>query len=151
MTSADEGNPAGVELRLVERAEDWEAYHAIRKRILWDARGQGGAYDPLHPDERAPGHFPFLLVLGSLPVGTVRVDLDPPTAWFRRVAVDERHQRRGYGRKMLELAAAFARGRGCRRVRSSVAATAVEFYRKLGFQEVSDGPPTTSVAMARWL
>jgi GNAT superfamily N-acetyltransferase len=141
-----------IELRLVASSEDWAAYHSIRERVLWEARGRFGSYDRSHPDEHKAGNFPCLLIVGGdQPVGTVRIDVDPPLAWFRRVAIREDRQHQGYGRKMLELAADFASGRGCQRVRSNVAPDAVEFYRKLGFQIVVDQGGDSSVPMERWL
>ena len=126
-------------LRPPSTEEEWRAYHAIRERVLWEARGLTG-YDPDHPDERAEGHHPLLYVLGEAPVGVVRVDIDGPTATLRRVAVREEAQRRGHGREMLRLAEAFARSRGTSLVRSTVDADAVGFYRKAGYRAA--GPPT---------
>jgi hypothetical protein len=31
------------ELRLVVSSDEWKAYHAIRKRVLWEARGDFGS------------------------------------------------------------------------------------------------------------
>ena len=141
------------ELKLVASTEDWEAYHAIRERVLWETRGRLGSYDRSHSDEHMAGNFPCLLIgPGHEPLGTVRIDVDPPLAWFRRVAIREDRQRQGHGRRMLELAADFAKGRGCHRVRSNVAPDAVQFYRKLGFQiAVEDEAGSSSVPMSRWL
>ena len=30
------------ELKLVETDDEWQAYHSIRERVLWSARGLGG-------------------------------------------------------------------------------------------------------------
>jgi GNAT superfamily N-acetyltransferase len=95
-----------------------------------------GEYDRNHPDDRAAGHYPLLLLLDGRPVGALRVDVDGMTAWARRVAIREDVQRRGHGRRMLELAVEFARTLGCRLMRSAVDGAAVGFYRKLGFREV---------------
>jgi GNAT superfamily N-acetyltransferase len=141
-----------LELRLVVSREDWDAYHAIREDVLWKARGHVGSYDRSHPDEHQEGNFPLLLVgdeVGS--VGVVRVDLDPPLAWFRRVAVRPELQGRGYGRRMLELAGEFAKTRGCTQVRADVNPGAVDFYRKLGFQGAVGETVGPSVPMVRSL
>ncbi len=50
------------------------SYHDIRRTILFEARGLTG-YDANHPDDRMPGHIPFLLMLGSRAVGAARLDL----------------------------------------------------------------------------
>lgn len=132
------------ELRLVEAAEDWEWWHRIRERVLWEARGEFGLYERNHPGIHEPNHFPFLLLDDDEPVGAIAVEVEGPVGWLRRVAIREEHQRRGHGRMMVEAALAEVRDRGCTVVRSNVAADAVGFYEKLGFsattQRSSDGP-----------
>ena len=142
--SAAEAIVVTVELKLVSSSEDWNAYHSIRQHVLWEARGRHGSYDRSHPDEHKAGNFPCLLMVdGMEPTGAIRIDLDPPLAWFRRVAIRDDRQRQGYGRKMLELAADFARARGCNRVRSNVDHSAVEFYQRLGFQILDESEAAT--------
>ena len=145
------GRTSDAELRRVSTDEDWDAYHEIREQVLWDARGRVGEYDRHHPDEHAPGKHPFLLVVGGDPIAALRIDIRPPIAWFRRVAVREHRQRHGYGRLMLELAMAFARESGCVEVRSNVDPEAVAFYGKLGFTVVDGEDAAPSVAMSRSL
>jgi GNAT superfamily N-acetyltransferase len=137
------------ELRPVSTDAEWESYHEIRERVLWEARGQFGTYDRSHADEHLEGNHPFLLFVDGNPVGVLRVDLRPPIAWFRRVAVRKRAQSRGYGRRMIELAMDFARDHGCPEVRSNVDPDAVGFYRRLGFDLLDDADAGTSVAMRR--
>ena len=55
--------------------DDWVAYHDIRRRILFERRGEFGVYDPNLPDEHAPGHHPKLLVRASTYLGVVRIDV----------------------------------------------------------------------------
>ena len=99
--SADWAIRMATELRPVATSEDWEAYHSIREQVLWEARGRFGSYDRSHPDEHKVGNFACLLV-GSddQPIGVVRIDLEPPLAWFRRVAIRADRQRQGYGTRM---------------------------------------------------
>jgi GNAT superfamily N-acetyltransferase len=112
------------ELRRVATESDWEAYHAIRERVLWEARGCPPAeYDRNHSDDRAADHYPLLLLLDRQPIGALRVDVEGITAWVRRVAIREEVQRCGHGRRMLELAMEFARTKGCRLMRSAVDVT----------------------------
>jgi len=115
----------------------WAAYHDIRRRILVENRGEHGVYDPDRPDERAPGHFPRLLVCASAYIGVVRVDVADGTVYLRRVAIDEPYQRQGFGRTLLALAEAFARAQSASRVESSVARDAVPFYLKCGYRLVA--------------
>ena len=121
----------------------WTAYHDIRRTVLFERRGRFDVYDASHPDEYKPENHPLLLFVDGEPVGTIRVDLTTESATFRRVAVREDVQRRGYGRAMLMLAEQFARERGSRRIQSFVDRGAVEFYERCGFvrdpEAVNDG------------
>jgi GNAT superfamily N-acetyltransferase len=134
MNNVDAGQ---CELIAPQSAADWAAYHDIRRRILFENRGEHGVYDPNRPDERAPGHFPKLLKRASAYVGVVRIDVADHTAYLRRVAIDEPYQRQGLGRTLLLLAESFARARSATRVESSVARDAVPFYRKCGYRFVA--------------
>jgi len=127
-----------VELRAPGAATEWSAYHAIRRRVLFELRGRGWTYNADHPDEHRPNHYPFVLWDGSVAVGAIRVDVHDDVAVFRRVAVRDDVQRRGYGRRMLELAAQFAEQHACTRIDSHVDGDAVGFYRRCGFELVDD-------------
>jgi GNAT superfamily N-acetyltransferase len=123
---------------------DWSAYHDIRRRILFESRGQYGIYDANRPEERAPGHYPQLLVRASHYLGVVRIDVAGTTAYLRRVAIDEPYQGQGLGRTLLALAEGFARARSATRVESSVARDALPFYLSCGYRlvgvEEADAP-----------
>jgi GNAT superfamily N-acetyltransferase len=123
----------GHELITPSDPVEWRAYHDIRRRVLFEARGQIGVYDENRPDERGPGHHSKLLLYRGDPVGVVRIDIDRTTATCRRVAVRSDVQRLGHGRALLTLAQRFAQDSGCVRLVSFVAADAVEFYRRCGF------------------
>jgi uncharacterized protein (TIGR00725 family) len=118
---------------------EWRAYHDIRRRVLFEERGQFGVYDDTRPDETAPGHHSRLLLHRGDPVGVVRVDVEGTTAILRRVAVRSDAQRLGHGRALLSLAQRFARAEGCSRLLSHVAPDAVGFYRKCGFVREHEG------------
>ncbi len=120
-------------LRRPENEEEWRAYHAIRRKTLFENRGRFGVYDENHPDEYEKGNHPLILFDQDTPVGVIRVDIHDRVAWFRRVAVREDLQRAGYGRVLLSLAEAFAREAGCNEARSNVAADAVGFYERYGY------------------
>ena len=123
----------GHELVTPTDPAQWRAYHDIRRRVLFEARGQFGVYDESRPDEKAPGHHPKLLLYRGDPIGVVRIDIDATTAIFRRVAVRADVQRLGHGRVLLMLAQRFAQESGCVRLVSYVATDAVEFYQRCGF------------------
>src|SRR5439155_26334756 len=113
--------------------EDWQAYHAIRRRVLFELRGIGATYDATHPDEHRMGHYPFVLWDADTPVGVIRVDIDASVAIFRRVAVRDDFQQRGYGRQLLAAAEQFANTQRCTRVDSYVDPSAIAFYERCGF------------------
>jgi GNAT superfamily N-acetyltransferase len=140
------------DLRTPTTGSEWTAYHDIRRRVLFELRGQATAYDPEHPDELASGHYPLVLYSDDRPVAAIRIDVDEDTAIFRRVAVREDAQRRGHGRRLLAAAERFARDRGCRRVLSHVDAGAVAFYKNCGFRFADEPDPhAKAVLMMKWL
>jgi GNAT superfamily N-acetyltransferase len=120
-------------LRAPRNEEEWRAYHEIRRRVLFEKRGEIGVYDDKHPDEFQPLNHPLILFYEAAPIGVIRVDVRDQVAWLRRVAVREDKQRRGHGRAMLSLAEDFARDHGCHEVRSNVAVDAVRFYEHCGY------------------
>lgn len=134
-----------LELRAPATDAEWSAYHAIRRRVLFELRGTGAAYDENHPDEHRPGHHPLVLWHGDAPVGVIRVDIEGEVAIFRRVAVRDDLHGRGYGRRLLEAAGRLASEHGCRRIDSFVDAGAVGFYERCGFSRVAPaaGSPAT--------
>jgi len=125
--------PTDHTLRAPNSDEEWRVYHAIRRKVLFENRGQFGVYDENYPDEFETINHPLILIHKSVPIGVIRIDIDGSVAWFRRVAVREELQRAGHGRALLGLAEAFARGEGCYEVCSNVAADAVGFYEACGY------------------
>lgn len=125
----------------VETPQQWQAYHDIRRRILWENRGQFGVYQPDHPDERKPGNHPMLLLFRGEPIGVVRIDVDQVAAeaTMRRVAIIETEQRRGHGRVLVRLVEEFAATHGCKYVIVASAEDAVRFYEKCGYARVAPG------------
>jgi ribosomal protein S18 acetylase RimI-like enzyme len=142
--------PQPYELRIVTAAEEWEAYHELRRKVLWEARGRGD-YDRSHPDEKRPGHFPHLLIHRGDAVGVVRIDVEGTEAILRRVAIGPEVQRRGHGRRLLALAEDFARAKGCTRVISHVAEDAVGFYEKCGYRRLGDPASSSETIVGKEL
>jgi GNAT superfamily N-acetyltransferase len=138
------------ELRAPASDAEWAAYHAIRRHVLFELRGQGAAYDPRHPDEHRPGHHPMILWADDLPAGVVRIDVHAPVATLRRVAIREELQRQGYGRRLLDAAERFARAQGCTRVESRVDPSAIGFYQRCGYvrADLTDGGSSPLVSKA---
>ncbi len=131
--------------------EEWQAYHDIRRTVLFENRGRVGVYDPHHPDEFMPNHHPRLFLIDRQPIGVVRIDMVGTVAWLRRVAIAQGFQRSGHGRLLLKLSEQFARTRSATRVESSVAADAVGFYRRCGYMVRSLSKDAPSVLMVKEL
>ena len=121
------------QLRAPTSDADWDLYHAIRRHVLFELRGQGSTYDPHHPDEHRPDHHPLIFWAADGAVGVIRIDVRAPVAALRRVAVRVDLQRRGYGRRLLEAAEQFAQAHGCTRVESRVDPGAIGFYDRCGY------------------
>ena len=126
------------ELRAPRTDVEWRAYHDIRRRVLFERRGRGSTYDPKHPDESRPGHYPLILWRGSEAIAVIRVDIDGGVAIFRRVAVREDVQRLGHGRRLLTMAEQFAQSLGCLRIDAHVHADAIGFYERCGFHRAAN-------------
>jgi GNAT superfamily N-acetyltransferase len=128
----DDGANATYRLSRPASVEEWAAYHAIRRRVAFEA----GEQIEDDPEERAQGHFPLLLKLGLAPVGTIRVDsLNNGDAALRLVAIDPRRQGEGHGRILLREAEGFAREIGCRRAVVYATPEAAGFYAAAGYAE----------------
>lgn len=143
--------PSRYRLVSPDGSEAWDAYHRIRRIVLFERRGRLGEYDSKHPDEHEPGNYPKLMTVDGRFVGVVRIDIRGELARLRRLAIDEPWQRKGYGRILVALSEAFAREAGARRVESAVAPDAVEFYRKCGFRPMQLDPLRSSVPMFKEL
>jgi N-acetylglutamate synthase-like GNAT family acetyltransferase len=125
-----------MDYELVEVAgeNEWRDYHAIRREVLWEARGRTG-YSDKHSDEYVPANRPLLLKLDGRAIGTTRLDdFGNGTGAVRLVAIIAGLQRQGHGRKLAELVEAYARDRGMTRLFVNAAPEAVGYYEKLGWR-----------------
>jgi GNAT superfamily N-acetyltransferase len=130
----DGATGASTEYRLCrpESLDEWAAFHEIRRRVAFEA----GEQIEDDPDDHAQGHFPLLLKLGPIPIGTIRIDsLDNGYAALRLVAIDPACQGCGHGRVLLREAEGFARDIGCRRAVVYATPEAAGFYAAAGYAE----------------
>jgi GNAT superfamily N-acetyltransferase len=127
------------ELRTPLNDDEWRAFHDIRRKVLFENRGEFDCYDANHPDDSTPGNHPFILLHRDAVVGVVRVDVRERVAWLRRVAIREDSQRRGHGLILLRLAENFASSEGCTEVRTNAAPDAVGFYERCGYSRDFSG------------
>ena len=118
----------------VATPEQWQAYHWIRRTVLFEPNGYGYSED--HPDDHTPGNVPVLLELDGTPIGAMRIDLKPDAGivTIRTMGIAPEHQRHGYGRTFLGFAEQFAASRGCTHARLVAAKWAVGFYAKCGYE-----------------
>ncbi|OYX09583.1 MAG: hypothetical protein B7Z15_14150 [Rhizobiales bacterium 32-66-8] len=124
----------GYELIDVTEPADWDAYHAIRRQELFEARGRHGIYDANHPHDRAPNAHAYLLKLDGMPIGTTRLDVRADgTAIFRLVAITAAEQGSGHGRVLGAMVEEQARAFGVRTLLVNAAATAVGYYERTGW------------------
>ena len=139
-------------LRTPQNEEEWRAFHAIRRKVLFENRGKSETYNEDHPDDSKPGNHPLVLVFGDEVIGVLRLDIAAPIAWLRRVAIREDLQRHGHGRVLLRLAEEFAQVQGCDEIRSNAAVEAFGFYERCGYErDVSRPAPVNSVAVRKSL
>ena len=101
----------------------------IDERVLGDPEGE----------ILAPGGEILFATLDGVVVGTVALKpADEGAFELTKMAVDERHQGSGYGKRLLEAACSLARERGARRVilySQRGLSAAISMYFKYGFNE----------------
>lgn len=135
-----------MKLIRVSSQPEWEAYHQIRRNVLFDLRGLSG-YDDNHPDDRKPEHLPLIFVVGDESVGAVRLDLNRDgKAIVRTVAIVKEFQRRGVGRAMMIAVERLAVAHKVDRLEAQVAPDAVGFYRKIGWEIIDKHRPNPLMA-----
>jgi len=108
-------------------AQDWQAFHAIRRHV----------FNLCRPDETTETScHPLLLWLEDKPIGAIQVDnLPNAAAALRLVAIDPAWQACGHGRALLGHAESFARDLGCRKTVVYSTPEAAGFYAQAGYAE----------------
>jgi GNAT superfamily N-acetyltransferase len=134
------------ELRTPQSDEEWRAFHAIRRKVLFENRGKTEVYIENHPDDSKPGNHPLILLYRSDVIGVLRIDVSGTVATLRRVAIRDDLQRNGHGRVLLRLAESFAKDQGCNEMCSNAAVEAVGFYERCGYvRDLSVESPVNSI------
>jgi N-acetylglutamate synthase-like GNAT family acetyltransferase len=118
----------------VSTEQDWKAYHAIRRKVLWENRGRSN-YNDQHEDEYLPHNHPLLFKLNGLPIGTTRLDnFQDGSGAVRRVAILDDFQRKGHGRRMAEMVDRHAENLSIKILFVNADHEALGFYKKLGWE-----------------
>lgn len=118
----------------VASEDDWRDYHALRRHVLWEARGQTG-YDETRPEEHFASNHPLLLKRHHRPIGTTRLDdLGNGRGVVRLVAIAADCQRRGHGRVLLGLVENYARRLGLETLFVNAHPEAITYYEKMGWK-----------------
>jgi GNAT superfamily N-acetyltransferase len=124
----------GYELVRVTAEGDWRDYHALRRHVLWEARGRSG-YDERHGDEYLATNHPLLLKLDGRSIGTTRLDdLGDRRGVVRLVTIAAEIQRRGHGRVLAAFVEEYARRLGLATLLVNAAPDAIGYYEKIGWK-----------------
>jgi GNAT superfamily N-acetyltransferase len=123
-------------LRPTRSAQEWIAYHAIRRDAIFVPLLPGELYDESDPNEFAPGKLPHVLICNDEVVGTVRIDLiDEVQAGLRLIGIRRDVQRQGHGAVLLALAEQAARALGRAAIVINAHPTSLAFYLVNGYRE----------------
>ena len=112
--------------------EDVRGAFALRERVFYGEQGVPREEEIDGRDEHAL-HLVALDGACGRVIGTLRLLLDAEDAKVGRVAVEREWRRRGIAARMLALALAEARARGCARARLASQLAVVAVYEQAGF------------------
>ena len=138
-----EAHPSPFRHELIEVAspDDWCSYHAIRRTILFEARGLFGVYQENNADEFKSDNHPLLLKFNGRAIGTTRLDiLGGSRGVVRLVAITHDLQRQGHGRELSNRTEHFARAHGVRTLLVNATRDAVGYYEKMGWARFNWDP-----------
>ncbi|MEL4073460.1 GNAT family N-acetyltransferase [Ochrobactrum sp. GPK 3] len=121
-------------LDLVHTSRDWTEIHKIRSEVLFDGFDDGFIYDENHPDDRLPGHFPFILRYDEETIGTARLDINGEIGVVRLVAIAKRYQSKGHGKVLDALIEAEGRKHNLKMLCVNAEPQAVQFYMHTGWE-----------------
>ncbi|WNG17047.1 GNAT family N-acetyltransferase [Cystobacter fuscus] len=131
--------PAGLEIKLVERPEEVEAFG----RIIASLFEPPDVYVmPFYEKVARLGRLaerPLKLFLGFVdgrPVATSSIYLEGEGAHIFDISTLAEHRNRGYGSAITHFSLSFARSLGAKRGALQASADGVGIYRRMGFREV---------------
>jgi ElaA protein len=126
-----------ITVRWVKEPGELESAFALREEVFYGEQGvpQQEEFDGL--DDQAL-HVIALSPIEAQVIGTLRVVLDGSRAKIGRVVVQRDWRGRGIASRMLELALAEVRERGCEEVRLASQTHVVGLYERVGFTVESE-------------
>jgi predicted GNAT family N-acyltransferase len=129
-------NDPEIAIRWASGPDDVRGAFAVRERVFCVEQGVPREQEL---DERdAEALHLVALDPGGRVIGTLRLLVDGDRGKVGRVAVEREWRRRGIAARMLELALAAARERGCVQVRLAAQLAATGVYRRAGFAVESE-------------
>jgi predicted GNAT family N-acyltransferase len=129
-------NDPEIAIRWASGPDDVRGAFAVRERVFCVEQGVPREQEL---DERdAEALHLVALDPGGRVIGTLRLLVDGARGKVGRVAVEREWRRRGIAARMLELALAAARERGCVQVRLAAQLAATGVYRRAGFAVESE-------------
>jgi predicted GNAT family N-acyltransferase len=126
-----------ITIRWSTGPDDVRGALAIRDRVFCGEQGVPRSEEADELDDRAL-HLLAVEPGSGRAIATLRMLLADGTAKVGRVAVERDWRRRGIASRMLDMALAVARERGCREARLAAQVQATGLYERAGFGVQSD-------------
>jgi predicted GNAT family N-acyltransferase len=126
-----------IAIRWASGADDVRGAISVREQVFCREQGVPRAEEIDGRDEQAL-HVVAVAAASQRVIATLRLLLDADRAKLGRVAVESEWRDRGIASRMLELALAGARERGCVQVRLAAQLQATGLYRRAGFSVESE-------------
>lgn len=145
-------NEGRFELRRPQTETEWNCYHSIRERSMWDAETvrQLGAYDRNHPVQYGDDYTVLVLLRNGIIIGVMGMqDMGEHDhgngrgreVEFRAIGIEPACQGQGYGRVMMMMAESTASHAGYGRAGLWSQPATVPFYARNGFVHRPDDMP----------
>ena len=137
-------NDGRFELRRPETETEWESYHSIRERALWDKEmvKTFGPYNRDHPEQYGETYTAMVLIRNGIVIGALGLqDMgvynteqgQSREVEFRGCAIEPACQGQGYGGIMLMMSECAAQQEGYHRAGVWSDPAVVLFYARNGF------------------
>ncbi|MCL2846826.1 MAG: GNAT family N-acetyltransferase [Firmicutes bacterium] len=125
-----------MEIRLIKTSDDeYRGELELRDRILRKPLGLN-LYDTLGDES---GYFHIVAMDADDVIGClVLVPVDPNTIQMKQVAVDDKTQGRGIGKRLVTYAEQFAKTTGFQKMVLDSRLTALPFYERQGYRAVGE-------------